>query len=488
MTTTNNNKTVIVNKCEKPSADVKDDTRRYSNWCFTDYNLENYEKYQKKFENGDYKNLLNFMVFQKEECPTTKKIHIQGYFECVKRYSLLQVKKRLNDKKIHLEYRRGTQKQAIEYCSLPVYNGKVKGQIGSPIFLGEKKEQGKRSDLVEIYEMIREGCSLQDIVDTYTGTYIRYMKNIKQLFYDELWNRTPKWTNVETTVRWGEAGTGKTRWVYDTYDEKDIYRLTRGDNGGVWFDGYEGQKVLLIDDFYGWLLKGKLFEYLDGNKFRIQVKGGFTTKAWEKVIITSNRHPKEWYRDLNEYQKNALKRRLHKIVKVENTSAENAYDWADCVEIDGEEIHRNNILNDEELKKHNDNDECFRSCEKRQEVSGNTRTLTAEEIETILSSPKWRNTEDTQSEIIEFETNLKYGSDYENDSDSEFYNNSQVISDTEDEEEYDCIEKNELNRRSVNRTGVRETQDYTNRKKSLKNLIAEMEESSSESDTEYVWN
>jgi hypothetical protein len=83
---------------------------RSNNWVFT---LNNYTE-----SNLDtLKNLGKYIIFGKEigeKCTP----HLQGYIEFEKRITLGKLKK--TDKRIHWEKRRGSQKQAINYCKNPL--------------------------------------------------------------------------------------------------------------------------------------------------------------------------------------------------------------------------------------------------------------------------------------------------------------------------------------------------------------------------------
>lgn len=84
----------------------------------------------------------------------------------------------------------------------------------------------------------------------------------------------------------------------------------------MWFDGYEGEETLIIDDFYGWCPHSMLLRVLDRYPFRCPVKGGFTWGLWKNVIITSNKHPKDWYEKFDWRDDEALRRRIHAIYRV----------------------------------------------------------------------------------------------------------------------------------------------------------------------------
>jgi len=84
-----------------------------------------------------------------------------------------------------------------------------------------------------------------------------------------------------------------TKYVYDTHGD-DVYKLTE-QNGKVWFDDYDGEGVLLIDDFYGWIPYNVMLSITEGYQLRLEVKGTFTYAKWTKIYITSNVAPPFWY-------------------------------------------------------------------------------------------------------------------------------------------------------------------------------------------------
>lgn len=222
--------------------------------------------------------------------------HLQGYVEFDGPTTRKHVVETLGGR-AYCDVRFGTQKQAIDYC-------KKEGnwwESGSKA-LG----QGHRSDLDGVVSMIKEGKPLSLIASECTAQMILYGKGIEKTRL--LVNRPSEWRDVKVVVYWGETGTGKTRKAM----EEKPYKLNQNTNGTLWFDGYDGERVLLLDDFYGWIRYGELLTLLDGYPYRCQTKGGHCWAEWTKVIITSNKFWSEWYKveDLG-----ALKRRICESIK-----------------------------------------------------------------------------------------------------------------------------------------------------------------------------
>jgi len=393
-----------INQIKSNDVDINEEKRRHRNWCFTDYNIENYENYEKMWNNKNYKPMekLCYMVYQMEECPKSKRKHLQGYLECkTEGIGMKQIKKILKNNEIHLEVRKGNQESNIRYCSCKIFTDskgitKEKIVLKEPVFLGKPKIQGKRTDLLKMYEMLKNGESLIEIRDMYPASYIRYRNKILAVANELLDERTPNFKKVDVEILYGEAGTGKTKEIYERHNERDVYRVRRDDNGAVWFDGYNGQDVIILDDFYGWIKYGSLLEYLDGYKFKLQVKGGFTTKAWSKVYITSNKHPRKWYNNDtvgNIWKSPAFLRRIKAITKYgKNNNEEKLFEAPiekykiGGKEITKEEFNKRNIErilsdydsddeDDEQKEEESDNEIMLSVNEKYTEETGNTRTV-----------------------------------------------------------------------------------------------------------------
>lgn len=133
---------------------------------------------------------MQFAIFQKEKCPTTGKEHFQGYIEFKEKTSYKLCKEIVEDDKCHIEPRKGTQRQAIDYCS------KVETRIGLPKVFGEPKRQGNRSDLDSILEAIQSGMTSTEILEEYGGHALRHINMINKGM-DSYWGAN----NVDNHIR-----------------------------------------------------------------------------------------------------------------------------------------------------------------------------------------------------------------------------------------------------------------------------------------------
>lgn len=274
---------------------------RSRNWMFTLYGED--FKEETKLELAE-PSACSYGVWQLERCPSTGRLHFQGYLHFANPRRLDSVRSVIGGSP-HCEVRKGSHKQAMEYCS------KVETRVAGPWTIGSEPEQGKRSDLDNCASAIKGGMSISEVRKEFPVQYIRYRRGIEALCHNEQREWSRNFRDVEVVVYYGRAGAGKTKKAVEE-SGNDYFILDQGER--VWFDGYEGEKILIIDDFYGWIKYGMLLRILDGYQYRCEIKGGFTYALWNKVYITSNKHPREWY---TQGMTPALERRITNIINFE---------------------------------------------------------------------------------------------------------------------------------------------------------------------------
>lgn len=264
---------------------------RHRAWCFTTNNYSDADVNAVKMLMKKAK--YGVIGFEKGDLLQTP--HIQGYIHLQNPLSLIMLKKYLS--RSHLEVANGTDEENFIYCS----------KQGNFTEWGEKSTQGKRNDILDVAALIKEGdISLTDVMFDYPIVYVKYSRSLEKMFQAVQQHRT---TPPEVHWRWGLAGVGKTRYVIDTYGEDNIYIK----DNTQWWDGYNQQQVVLIDDFDNKIPYRTLLRILDRYRYSGQVKGGYVNLNSPYIYITGE-HPPSWYWQSNELAQ--VERRLTSVQEI----------------------------------------------------------------------------------------------------------------------------------------------------------------------------
>lgn len=266
-------------------------------WCYT---LNNYTD----------EDVEQFKAFECKRHRCCKEVgesgtpHLQGFITFGKSMRLGALKK-LNDR-THWEPCK-VKEASLNYCT--------KGEI---IIDSNSSEQGKRSDLEEAIETLKK-TGLKGVREEHATVYVKHHKGLKALIYDFEGEDIPKWQPIEVSVFWGDSQVGKTRKCYEIDPDLYCVPVPMG-NGCLWWDGYRGQETILFDDFYGWVPYHEMLHLLHGYRKQLQIKGGHTYKAWKRVLITSNKHPRDWYWKIEDTT--ALMKRISDITHMVESETE----------------------------------------------------------------------------------------------------------------------------------------------------------------------
>lgn len=160
--------------------------------------------------------------------------------------------------------------------------------------------------------------AISEVAVEHPETFIRYNKGIRALAFEI--DLPPEERQVECVLYYGDTNTGKTtkaRQIARLYGS--VYKVPHPD-GKLWFDGYNGEKSILIDEFKGWITPTMLNDILDKYRMQVEYKGGFHYAKWEHVFITSNYKPEQWWSEKVAWHKEALFRRLTSIYEFSGTN------------------------------------------------------------------------------------------------------------------------------------------------------------------------
>lgn len=274
------------------------------------------------------KNYLRYAVYQKEKCPTTGRAHYQCYIECHQPVTADWVKNTLfMDNRTHVEIRRILRTVARDYCMKNKSRWPGPQSLVGPFEWGQFAQQGKRTDLDAVKEKMDDGVPMNVIANEHFGTVARHSGGLK--FHKQISSQASgkvERGDLLVSLYYGPTGSGKTRAAMDeamilvNNDMDRIFTLDAdsGKGGTVWFDGYEGGPVILIDDYDSWIKLAYLLKLLDRYPVRLQCKGSMMWASWTRVFITSNKTIQEWTdvdgKEIDHKHRAALYRRIHRIV------------------------------------------------------------------------------------------------------------------------------------------------------------------------------
>jgi len=266
-------------------------------WCFTtniaaDVPWLTDADITSRLESGRSELGITYFCIGREIAPTTSQRHYQGYiyFTNPRRFGgVKSIIGGLFDGILpHIERARGSPDANRDYCrksaeSIPRFDDDL------PKFFefGVLPRQGGRTDLKEIALAITEGTPLVDVASEYPAQFIRYSSGIKQ--FHAIVSSKPRDTTAAPDVYWwfGPTGVGKSRKAFEQFGTDAYIKMT-----DKWWDGYSGQKVVILDDYRASLCPfHELLRILDRYPFRVQFKGGSIELSANVFVITTPHRP-----------------------------------------------------------------------------------------------------------------------------------------------------------------------------------------------------
>ena len=268
--------------------------------CFTEF--------KKLTEWEDVKSQLRYYAYAEETCPNTGKKHYQGFAYSWKKIRFSAWKKMFPT--AHLEQMRGNFRENTCYCS----------KEGTLTEFGEKpNENGVQGSAIEYKRRLDEGQMTMEIAEDpdLFGQYLRSYKALEKYENHIRGKRVKKdHKQPEIYIRWGESGSGKTRWVYEQYGvDRVVVMLSKT---GRWFNGIQYGDVMLFDDVgpdsipkIEWFLN-----LTDRYPIPVETKGGETWWKPKVIVFTSNLPWDQWWNSISVQHKVAIKRRISRVTRV----------------------------------------------------------------------------------------------------------------------------------------------------------------------------
>lgn len=170
-------------------------------------------------------------------------------------------------------------------------------------------DRKSKTDWGAVWTKAKEGL----VDDIPPDVAVRYYGNLKKIFSD---NQMPQSIVRSAVVFWGPTRYGKSRraWHEATFDPHVTYCK---DPRTKFWDGYRGQKHVVIDEFRGAIDIANILRWTDRYPLSFEIKGSSVPSTVEKFWFTSNIPPERWYPDCDEATMMALLARLEVVEFVE---------------------------------------------------------------------------------------------------------------------------------------------------------------------------
>lgn len=176
----------------------------------------------------------------------------------------------------HLEVAMGTPQQAADYCK----------KEGVFVEHGELPAQGKRNDLESVRDEIKANPSItnRDLLERHPSVVARYDRFMDKCRKAYCRPATLTWTQSPNLWIYGPAGTGKSSTARSLSTSLYVKMANK------WWDGYDGEDDVLIDDFHPEQAK-YLTTYLkiwaDRYPFPAEIKGGSLFIRPKRIFVTT---------------------------------------------------------------------------------------------------------------------------------------------------------------------------------------------------------
>ena len=245
--------------------------------------------------------------------------HFQAYFQFHKKQKFKTFRNKLEKAGIKMNWSlqdaQASKQKNVDYCTKPT--GEWQYQTGAvkfsttlseePIWfnpdgLKNLKGKGTRSDLNAVNKAIDEGMTMAEIAVQFPNQFVRCHRGLEKRIFTLRSNQAKAASHKKLCfLLFGPSGTGKTTDVLErTFPEqygfkRDVF-IVDASAGKLWFDGYNFEKVLLIDELTpNQLSHTTLCRLLDDTYYRGEIKQGHTTTNFQYIFITSNYPPSELF-------------------------------------------------------------------------------------------------------------------------------------------------------------------------------------------------
>lgn len=189
------------------------------------------------------------------------------------------------------------------------------------------EHQGKSKDVEKILALLQDGADNMEIVTQVPSAMLNIDKveRTRSMFRDAQFANS--WRDLDVTYIFGQTGSGKTRSVMDKFGYSNCYRVTDYKHP---FDTYDGQDVIIFEEFRSSLKHADMLNYLDGYPLLLPCRYFNRQACFTKVFIITNVPPEDQYPNIDKESRSAFWRRIHHIIEYMNKGFSIQYEGLDA--------------------------------------------------------------------------------------------------------------------------------------------------------------
>lgn len=147
------------------------------------------------------------------------------------------------------------------------------------------EQKGHKVSFEDVYDLLGSGLSTMEIVEEYPSLLLQMDKIefARQAFLREKYKTVRR--ELEVVYIYGASRTGKTRSVMDKFGYDKVYRVTDYKHP---FDNYNGQDVIVFEEFRSSLSLSEMLNYLDNYPVELRCRYSNKQALYTKVFVISN--------------------------------------------------------------------------------------------------------------------------------------------------------------------------------------------------------
>lgn len=211
-------------------------------------------------------------------------------------------------------FRRSVRLSAVRQCFGPYHAEPTRSQAASDyVWKDETYVDGTRFELgarplnrssSHDWDKIRDMARVGNMQDVPSDVFIRCYHQLRSIGKD--FSRPIAMARI-VDVFWGKSGTGKSQRAWELGGPNSYPK----DPNTKFWDGYQGESTVIMDEFRGKIDISHLLRWFDRYPVRVEIKGSSVPLRATQIFVTSNLNPRDWYPELDPDTLEALLRRIN---------------------------------------------------------------------------------------------------------------------------------------------------------------------------------